>query len=67
MRKSLDQINLSHQLSDFILLQAFEPNTLHGDHLTRVQIERTIDGTKLSTPNTIPQLLSIQHVSHHIP
>jgi hypothetical protein len=57
MGKTLDKINFPHQLGNFSLLQALQPNTLDGDHLACVQIESAIDGAELSTSDAVSQLL----------
>lgn len=63
MGKTLDQINLPHQLHNVILLQALESNTYDSNRLSCMQNESTIDGAELPTSDAVPQLL-FQNVSH---
>jgi hypothetical protein len=57
VRQSFDQIDFPHELSDLFLLQSLQPNPLHRNHLTRVQVERAIHRSELSAANTITELL----------
>jgi hypothetical protein len=57
MRQPLDEIDLPHKLGNFLLLEPIKPEPFHSYHLPGIQVECTIDGAKLSAPNTITQLL----------
>src|ERR1700730_17762658 len=58
VRQPLNKIDLPHQLGHFFLLQAFKANAFNSKHLATVHVARSINGTKLSTSDTVAQLLS---------
>jgi hypothetical protein len=57
VRQPFDQIDLPRELRDLFLLQSLQPNPLHRNHLTRVQVERAIHGSELSAADAIAELL----------
>lgn len=57
MRETLYEVNLLHELRDLLLLQSFQANTLHSDHLTCVKVQRAIHSTKLPATNAVAELL----------
>ena len=58
VRQPLDEVDLPHQLRNFLLLESFKPDPFHGYHLPGIQVERAIHSAKLPSSNTIAQLLS---------
>ena len=57
MRQPLHNLHLMHQLGNFRLGEALQSDTLYRHSLTVVQVQRPVYGPKLSTPNTVAQLL----------
>ena len=58
VRQPFDEVDLPHKLRDFLLLESFKPDPFHSYHLPGIQVERAIHSAKLSSSNTVAQLLS---------
>jgi hypothetical protein len=66
VRHALDQINLSHQLSDLLFLETFKSDPLDSYHLARVQIQGAVNRPELPTANTVAQLLMRKNKDKHL-